>query len=235
MWIKGKKEENVIIPKHVWRPPQSLKYIRNMPCLPNAISSIYRKNAIFPRYIENFKLSIASIYRKNAISSIYRKIAISSTYQKVNYPWLQYIERMPFLRYIERLPFLRYIENSKLSMALIHQKMALFRYTAEMTFFQYMKTLNGWLQNTERMLCFRHAETSHVWNIELMSKVAWHQTYSKTTKYGTIQLNGLANMVHTQNIQRLQNHMYSIASYLIVSIQKHMYYWQNHFNIDSTL
>ena len=34
------------------------------------------------RYIENSKLSNASIYRKNAISSIYRKNAISSIYRK---------------------------------------------------------------------------------------------------------------------------------------------------------
>ena len=139
-----------MVPKHVWRQPQSVKiiyqehatfdisknlnypmlrYIERMPFLRYiAISSIYRKNAISSICRKN---SISSIYRKNAISSTYRKIAISSIYQKIaissidrklNYPWLPYIERMPFLRYIKRLPFFQYVENSKLSMVSIHQR-----------------------------------------------------------------------------------------------------------------
>jgi hypothetical protein len=150
MWIKGEKRRKCHCSKTCLETTATaIEVHEELPYL--------RKSSL--RSIENFKLSNASIYRKNTIFfDISKKCHFFDISNKSNFFDISKTLNYPYFRYIK--------------------EMAFFRYIAEMTFFQiqYTKTLNGWLRNTERMPCLRHAKTRNVWNIEVMSKITWNQT-----------------------------------------------------------
>jgi hypothetical protein len=117
-------------------------------CLEAAtVSENYILKTCHLRYIENSKLSHASIYIERMPFLRYRPIESLQFPRYIErMPFLRYIERMPFLQYIKRMPFLRYIE-----------RVPYLRYIERLQFPQYIERLQ-FPQYIERLQFPRYIE-----------------------------------------------------------------------------